>query len=404
MGTETESAQFALPAAAPPPRALRIAFVATCLDTGGAEVMLWKLLSRIDRARFDPCVIALSGEQTSMVPAFRALGLDCEVLAWRKAREPLGGIRRLAKTLRARDPDIVQGWMYHGNVAATLGAAWARLDAPVLWNIRASLMERRFEKRLTRLLIRLGGKLSSTPAAIVNNSEASAVQHETLMGYDPRNRVVLPNGFDTDKFRPSASIRGALRDALAVDSDALLVGLVARYHPMKGHALFLRAAAIVSRDQPLAQYVLVGEGVDADNPELGRLIQEYGLEGRVHLLGVRDDMHAITPALDVLVCASSSGEGFPNVLGEAMCCAVPCVATDVGDSAAIVGDTGIVVPAGDAEALAKGILTLTAIGRAGREELGERARRRAIEQFSLNAIVRRYENLYSSVHRQRKGK
>ena len=387
---------------APAAQPIRITFVVTGLDVGGAEMMLWKLLSKMDRARFDPSVISLSSSAIEMLPAFGRLGVRCEVLGWRAGHHAITRMSALARTLRRLAPDIVQGWMYHGNIAATVATRLARLNVPVLWNIRATLMERRHEKLGTALMIRLGGLLSFSPARIINNSAASAAEHEGRRGYRASKRVILPNGFDTDRFRPSAVARLALRERLAVAEDALLIGLVARYHPMKDHASFLHAAALVARTHPEAQFVLAGEGASDSNPELAALVAKHGLNRHVHMLGPRDDVQNVVAALDIQVSASSSGEGFPNVIGEAMSCGVPCVVTDVGDSATVIGDTGVSVPPRDPQALAAGMARLIELGPEKRAELGSRARARAIEAFSLDAVVRRYETLYRQLYDERR--
>lgn len=385
-------------------RPVRVTFVITCLDVGGAEMMLWKLLSRIDGTRCEPSVISLSAAAPPvMLDAFRKLGVHCELLGLRPGLGAASGLHRLVPALRRLAPDLLQGWMYHGNVAASLAAAFMRPRVPVLWNVRATLMERMHEKRLTRIVIWASGRLSSLPVRIINNSLVSATEHEQRVGYSRAGRVVLPNGFDTDAFRPCREARQALRQSLGLAEDTVLVGLAARYHPMKDHGSFLRAAQGVSRAHPDAHFVLAGEGVDSSNPELAACVAAYGLGGRVHLLGIRHDMHAVFAGLDVVASASSSGEGFPNVIGEAMSCGVPCVVTDVGESALVVGDTGVVVPPRDAEALALAISRLIASGAAYRARMGTSARQRVLEKYSLESIVRQYEDLYVQVHRERNG-
>lgn len=364
-------------------------------------MMLWKLLSRIDRTRFEPSLISLAGEDDAMFPAFRELGIHCETLEWARGLGTFAGLARLCRALRELRPDLIQGWMYYGNITATIAAALARVKAPVLWNIRATIMEREHEKPVTVAVIWLGGKLSFSPVKIINNSRVSAAEHEEKLGYCAAKREILPNGFDTDLFRPSENARQALRTSLGLGPDSLLIGVVARYHPMKDHATFLRAAAIVHRARPGVHFVLVGDRVDCSNAELATLIAELALEKRVHLLGARKDVHLVSAALDIQVCSSSSGEGFPNVVGEAMSCGVPCVVTDVGDAADVVGDTGVTVPPRDPRALAAGILKLVELGEDKRVELGRQARRRAMERFSIEAVVRLYEELYLQSHLQR---
>ena len=383
-------------------RRLRVTFVVTDLDVGGAEVMLLKLLSRIDRQRFEPSIVVLHGHAAAMAPAFRELGIACDLLDWRpgRAREALRGMRLLARAVRAQRPDIVQGWMYHGNIGATLATAFMRDKPPVLWNVRASLMERHLENRLTLLVIWVGGKLSFSPAKIINNSAASALEHERRMGYRADKHVVLPNGFDTSLFRPSTEARAALRRSLGVANGARIVGVIARYHPMKDHATFLAAAGLVARSHPDVHFVLAGLNVDPSNEALVGAAREHGILDRVHLLGPRGDVHAIVPAFDVQVSSSSSGEGFPNVIGEAMSCGVPCVVTAVGESAAVVGDTGVVVPPRDPREMAAGISRLLALDPAALADLGRRARERTVEHYSLDSVVRRYEDLFTQTHRE----
>jgi glycosyltransferase involved in cell wall biosynthesis len=377
-------------------RPIRIAFVITGLEVGGAEMMLWKLLTRMDRARFEPCVLVLNSEENGMLPAFRQLA-SCEMLGLRPGWSALFGLHRLSAALKTHKPDLIQGWMYHANVAASLTAARMQPRVPVLWNIRATLMDRRQEKGLTALTIWVGGKLSSSPARIINNSMTSALEHERL-GYASSNGVILPNGFDTEMFSPRQDARQSLRKSLGLEEDAMLIGLVARYHPMKDHRNFLHAARTVKAAHPQACFVLAGEGAASGNPELTRLISECGLSDSVYLLGRRNDMHLVTAALDILVSSSSSGEGFPNVVGEAMSCGVPCVVTDVGDCRDVVADTGLVVEPRDASGLARGIGRLIEAGSAARHALGLRARRRVLDKYSLDSIVRQYEELYAQVY------
>lgn len=380
-------------------------FVITALKSGGAERMLWKLLSRIDRSRFEPFVIALSRDSDRIVQAFQDIDVPCELLGMRPGRVSLGPVVRLARRLRSLGPDIVQGWMYHGNLAATVASAALGGHVPVLWNIRGAL-DSSHDRRPTGFVIWAGGKLSGTSARIINNSIVSALQHEQRFGYESSRRVILPNGFDVDAFRPSVQARKIMRESLHLPSDSVLVGLIGHYRSMKDHPGFLRAASLLHQRYPQVHYVLAGDRIDDTNSQLNSLISTYGLRARVHLLGNRDDTQVIQAALDVAVSSSASGEGFPNVIGEAMSCGVPCVVTDVGDSAVVVGDTGIVVPPKNPEALAGSIAGLIDGGETHRRELGARARQRIIDCFGLDSVVRQYETLYTVVdaeYRARRG-
>jgi glycosyltransferase involved in cell wall biosynthesis len=373
---------------------MKICHIITGLNTGGAEMTLCRLLEALRPPAFEHVVVALAQPGSLSVRVGAAaelhhLGMNA---FWPRPRD-LGRLRRIVRTSA---PDVVHGWMYHANIAATL--ATMGLGIPVLWGIRHSLHDPEKEKCLTRLVIRGGALLSRHPRQVLYNSVVSARQHEAV-GYDATHTRVIPNGFDTEMFRPDDAARLRLREELALPADALLVGLVARVHPIKDHANFLRAAALFAADYPKAHFVLVGDGADADNSALSGLIRELNLRDRVHLCGRRTDIAAIDAALDIGSC-SSWGEAFPNAIGEAMACGVPCVATDVGDVLQIIGDTGGVVPARDPSALAAGWGRLAALDVPARRALGLRARQRIIERYSLAAMSEQYADLYASLIRK----
>jgi glycosyltransferase involved in cell wall biosynthesis len=372
---------------------MRLLHVITGLQTGGAEMMLCKVLDALRAGRFDSAVLSLMppgsvGERISL------LGIPVDSLRIRSGVPSLAAILRMRRLVGAFKPDVIQGWMYHGNLAAWLSHRWAN-RAPVVWNIRQSLYEIRREKRLTRWVIRLGAALSSRVQAIIYNSYTSRSQHEA-MGYDCRHALVIPNGFDIDRFRSSPEMRLAFRKALKVDADVPLVGMVARWHPMKDHANFLRGAAGVLERCSDAHFVLVGRDVDADNTVLLDMIGSLKLADRVHLLGEVSDVPALMAALDVLVSASGS-EAFPNVLGEGMACGVPCVATDVGDSALVLDGHGRVVPPHDPAALSAAVIELLRLDPHRRVELGAAARLHVEAKFSLSEIADRYAALYEKL-------
>jgi glycosyltransferase involved in cell wall biosynthesis len=366
--------------------------VITGLDIGGAEMMLLKLLSAADSG-WDSVVVSLTDEGT-IGPRIVKLGVPVYSLGLRpRLPNPLRvlTLRRIANRLR---PHLIQGWMYHGNLLSSLAGAFSRDRVPVLWNIRQSLYDLAAERKMTAAVIRKCASLSSRAAAIVYVSRVSAEQHEEL-GYQPSKRVLIPNGTDCDVFRPDGLVRREVRAELGISEDTILVGLVARYHPLKDHAGFLQAAFLVSMAHPEVRFLLIGKGLTPNQPEFATLISELNLNGRVLFLGERSDIPRLTATLDI-ACSSSWGEGFSNAIGEAMACGVPCVVTDVGDSAYLVGDTGVIVPSRNPKALAHAMGQLIDAGSAKRKELGMAARRRIESEFSLPTIVRRYADLYRS--------
>jgi glycosyltransferase involved in cell wall biosynthesis len=371
---------------------MKICHVITGLETGGAQTALYRLLQILRPPAFEHVVVALAAKGT--MSARMADRAELHHLDMRPGRLLPHEIVRLRRVLRDSRSDVVQGWMYHANLMASM-AGW-RGSAPIVWNIRHSLHDVREEKRPTRWVIRAGARLSRGPARIIFNAAVSRAQH-VAFGYDGDRSVVIPNGFDTRTFAPRPEERARLRDELRIAPDAFAVGLVARVHPMKDHANFLHAAKHLAASCPRAVFVLVGEGADAKNRALGALIDELDLRDRVRLCGRRTDIAAINNALDVAASASAWGEAFPNVVAEAMACGVPCVVTNVGDAPAIVADTGMVVPPRDAEALGAAWANLAALGEEGRRALGRRARRRIVEHYAIDSGARRYADLYRAV-------
>ncbi len=375
---------------------ISLVFVITGLGTGGAEMMLLKLLERIDRSRFDVHVISLA-TLGDIGPHIQALGIGVEALGMRGGLPSPLRFLRLVRRLRALRPDVVQTWMYHADLLGGLAARWTGLRR-VVWGIRNTNLDSDKTKWTTRAVVRLCSGLSTRlPVRIVSCSDAAVRVHAAL-GYDAGKMRVIPNGFDLSRFVPDAPMRTAVRAELGLAGDAPLVGMVARYDPMKNHAGFIQAAAAIRQQVPAACFVMVGLGVDAANPALAGAIAAADLGGSVRLLGQRRDIARLMAALDVLALPSH-GEAFPNVLGEAMACGVPCVTTDVGDAAYIVGATDQVVPPGDMAALADRIVRLLGLEPSAFEQLRRDARARVDALFEIGRVVRQYEDLYAELVR-----
>ena len=373
---------------------MRLAFVTSGLGPGGAEMMLYKLLMRLDRQRHEPAVFSLRGDEV-FVGRLREAGVAVHTANLGGPGGGLPGLLRLRQQLAGFRPHLLQGWMYHGNAAAWLAAKTLSPRPQLAWSVRQSLPDLTQEHRGTALVVRACARLSGQAAAIVYNASQAARDHEAV-GFNGARTRIIPNGFDTMACRPSAAAHAALRHELGLPEGSLLVGMVGRYHPVKNHAGFLAAAQTVAQALPAVHFVLAGQGVSHDNTALAALVAQHGLLGRCHLLGERRDIHRVTAAFDVAVCASFT-EGFPNVVGEAMACAVPSVVTDVGDCATIVGDTGLVVPPHDTPALAAAMHQLLAAPAANRAALGLAARQRIERDFSIDAVTHQYETLFASL-------
>jgi len=371
----------------------KVLHLISSLDVGGTEMQLANLLARMDRRRFEHCVVSLivAGPVGEMI---RAQGIRVYSLGMRRSVPSPSAVWKLWRLIRIERPQIVQTWLYHADLLGLLVGKLAHV--PLLaWNLRCSWVDMRYYPKLSKFVVRILSRLSAIPDVVVVNSQAGREAHLSL-GYHPKRFEFIPNGFDLDRFRPDSSAREWLRMEARLPKDAMIIGLVARYDPMKDHHTFLTAARQVHTKHSHAYFVLCGTRVNEENVALTRIIEDYGLSRYVRLLGPRHDIRRITAAFDI-ACSSASGEGFSNAIGEAMACAVPCVVTDVGDSAQIVGPTGKIVPSRNPEALAKALSQLIECGAEMRKQFGVKARARIAEQFDIDGMAIRYEQLYLSL-------
>ena len=369
---------------------IHITHLITDLEIGGAEMMLHKLLAHMDRSRFRNLVVSMT-ENGPLSSKIKELGIPVFTLGMKFGVPNPLGLFRLLRLLRKQRPVILQTWLYHADFLGLLAGKVARLPR-IIWNVRCSDMDMRHYSRYSALVIRTLAALSPIPDAVVINSEAGCQFHKRL-GYRPRRWVLIHNGFDLDLFRPDSDARTSFRQELCLSEDSILIGLIARFDPMKDHTTFFKATELLLKNESRVHFVLVGGEISWENLQLlaGINVGESGKH--FHLLGERRDIPRITAALDIAT-SSSSSEGFPNTIGEAMACEIPCVVTDVGDSAFLVSDTGKVVPPLNPEALAQGWQQMIELGEMGRRRLGGAARQRVKEHFNLSAIVERYEKFY----------
>lgn len=372
--------------------AIKVVHVINSFEYGGAEAMLCNLLLRTDRERFEPSVVALIDDMTVADPV-RSAGIPLCSMRMKPGVPDPRGVLRLARHLARERPAVVQTWMDHSNLIGGLASRLAT-RAHVVWGIHHSNHVPGLAKRSTLLTVSACARLSRrVPSRVVFCSELARTVY-VKRGFEAGRTEVVPNGFDTEVFRPDPAARLSLRRELGLDPDVVLVGLVARYDPLKDHSNFLRAAAMLAHAHPETRFVLCGDKVDARNEKLASEIESLGLSCRCLLLGPRRDVARIHAALDVAT-SSSMSEAFPLAVGETMSCGVPCVATDVGDSALIVGNAGRIVPPGNPRALALAWVELLAMDHAERLRLGRAARSRIQELFDLGAVTRRYEGIYS---------
>ncbi|MDD3312792.1 glycosyltransferase [Pseudodesulfovibrio sp.] len=371
---------------------MRVCLLAPSLEAGGAERQLTLLANGLAR-RGHGVDVAL----------FRRLGpllgeLGPGVRLHDLGKGGRGDVRflwRLWRFLRRGRHDCLYTFLGVPNIAGALLRPFIR-PTRLVWSVRASNMDMRQYSRAARAARFVEERLAAAPDLIVANAEAGkrcAVEH----GFPAGRMAVVPNGIDTDVFFPDRGAGDVWPDP-ARRGDGPLVGVVGRIDPMKGHEVFLRAAAMLAEALPAIRFVCVGGGDASLLERLRRRADDLGLGERLAWAGRRDDMPAVYNALDLCCLPSLFGEGFPNVLGEAMACGVPCVATDVGDAAALIGGTGAVAPPGDPEALCAAVLETLARARDG--GLAD-PRARIMAEYSLEAMVGRTEALLAGTARGR---
>ncbi len=365
-------------------RPRRILYVTTDLFIGGgAEGMLTRMVSAHPRLVDDIIVVSLRLGLPSYAEQLRRDGVTVVELDFEKIGGITSGLRRLAGLIAETRPDIVQGWMYHGDLAAlvALFMSGRRRQTYLIWSIRCSDMDFARYRPGLRLAVKACTALSRFPDLITANSVSGLKSHLRL-GYRPRRAHVIANGIDVERFKPDAMARVAVRGELGIAGDAVVAAHVARVDPMKDHRSFLAAMS----ELPQMRALLIGN----DTQNLPRM-------PNVLALGPRADLARVLAAADLVVSSSAFGEGFSNALGEGMACGLPAVATDVGDAALIVGDAGLIVPRRDPQALAAAIRQLAREEAAARAERANRARSRIVRMFGMQQAMLRYAEVYASL-------
>jgi glycosyltransferase involved in cell wall biosynthesis len=359
----------------------KILHVITDLDTGGAETMLARLATAPENTSENIVLSLLPNGR--MAAVLRDADVEVVEANFSSLSGVLRGLMRLSGVIRRSKPDIVQGWMYHGDLAALLGLVlsgrWRKTY--LVWGIRCSGMDFARYRRQLRLVVKACALFSRWPDAIIANSDAGMATHRAI-GYRGRRNDVIANGVDLNVFRPDAAARKAVRDELGIAGDVPLLVHPARVDPMKDHRTFLDAMALL----PKVLAIVIGAGTE-----------NLAVPPNVHRLGLRTDMPRMLAAADFVVSSSAFGEGFSNALLEGMACGLPAIATDVGAAAHILGGTGMVVPPRDAKALAAAIATLTQENRAQYNDRSRRARDRIAGNFSIEHTIRQFDAVYDAI-------
>ncbi len=361
------------------------------LGVGGAETSLVTLASALHDRGCTTLVLSLR-EDGPMAAELRRRGVT--VVGCAMHRNPFRGWNTAVARLRSFRPDLVQGWMYHGDLFASLLCRRITPVPPAVWGIRHHLLDLGDESISTRAAIRCVRVLPVHPALVVYNSDAGRRSHAAF-GFARYPALVIPNGIDTARFRPSETARREWRARCGLGDGEFVIGWVARFHPAKDVATFLRTCALLIERHDV-RVVMAGTGMDTSNRELASLLDNAALKGRVRLLGAVNTVESLYPALDLLLLTSRT-EALPNVLLEAMASGVPCVATDVGDCAQVVADVRCIAPAGDVARLADAVGRIVSMSPQERLACGDAARQRVHERYGTVRAVSQYADAYRDV-------
>ncbi len=362
---------------------LKVAVVITGLYVGGAETFLSELL-KLKPADIEVRVYSLI-DGGPIRERIEALGIEVTELHMQPGRPSLTSLFSLVRMLRAYGPDVVHTLLYHADLMGGLAARLAGVPR-VVWHLHNSDLSPDRVRLMTRAVVRVCALLSRfVPDVIISCSEAALREH-VIRGYTAKRFRVVPNGVDTERFSPDPGARGAVREEFGLADDVPVIGLFARLDPQKDHEGFFSAVREFFDRGGDAQFLLAGRNVTDDHWKLAEWRDATPRPDRVAMLGERDDVPRLMSGIDI-VTSTSLGEAFPMVLIEAMACGIPVAATDVGDSALIVSETGEIAPPGDAVAMADAWLRLISQGADARRELGTKARARVLANYRIEEVA-----------------
>ena len=371
----------------------RVLYVITSLSVGGAQKALLNLTTSELSTEYQPFVLALRPVD-GLRQQFEQAGIPVAELKLNSLSGLLRAPVDLWRKVREIRPDIIHGWQHHGNLVAVLAWLFARCKPMLLWGMHHTPEEATSERLQHALVLRLGQWLSRFPDKILYVSKRSQQRHGE-MGYASGRSLVVANGIAVQA-NVSNGVRTEIRAELNIPDGVPVIGSLTRYVPEKDIPNLVDAIRLFVGAGNDACFLLAGEGMGADNPELVALLESAGCKERVRLLGVRKDAGRLIAAMDVATL-SSRREAFPLFLAEAMAAGVPCVATDVGDIAEFVGATGLVVPRESSTRLAAAWEQLLSLPEMERQQKGQAAQARIRDTYSLDTVIRLYRCIFQDM-------
>ncbi len=370
---------------------MKIVFLNRSLDRGGAERQLVALAKGLhDKGHTVKVMIfySLGGFERELID----YGVSVIDLKKQSRWDIVPFVLRVLRTLKHERPDVLHSYLTVSNIFAGL-AKITGVVSRVVWGVRASDMDLNNYDWTARVTYKIECVMSKFADMVISNSHAGkkyAIKH----GFPESKIEVVPNGIDTARFLCDQETRCRIRESFGIPDNKKVIGMVSRLDPMKGYEVFLHAAALLVEEYNDVVFAGVGHGAPEYEDYLKRLAADLGLEDKMMWLGADLDSAEIYCAYDIMTSASLYGEGFSNVVGEAMSCGVPCVVTDVGDSARIVDEFGIVVkPGGVQDLLGAWVKCLN-----GREEYASGSLRKRIEEhYSVKTMVEKSEDCLTRV-------
>lgn len=363
------------------------------LDAGGAEFLLHDLLVGSQNKNIKHSIVSMTN--LGLIGSrLDSAGYTVYSLGMRRSKPSLSSFFKLIKIIRYEQPNVLQTWMYHADLLGLVAGIFFK-NVKVVWGLHAAFLNTSAYPFLTHITRWLCARFSFMADYIIYNSNSTYINHIQL-GYRSNGWRYIFNGFDVNKFKPNNCAPALIRFELGLEADTFLIGFIARWDAMKDHKTFIKAASLVATLNDHVHFVLAGSGIDSNNKILVEMIEAGNLKSRVHLLGLRSDVNILCAALDASV-TSSFAESFSNSTAEAMSCGVPCIVTDTTNLPSLVGDSGYVVPVGNSITMSQAMIDLINMDPNALKDIGILGRQRIINNFSLNSMISKYEDLYLEI-------
>lgn len=372
---------------------IKVCHVISSLKMGGAQQLLFRLSESLDKPEFTHIIICLTGE-TELAEKFRNRGVKVYNLNMRCVLHTVKCILQLKKILKLEQPSVVHTWLYHADLITTVAMIGIK-SIPLVWSIHHANENFDGDKKSTKWLVKSLALMSGRiPTVIIYCSEYAKRVHRKL-GYRPKKDIVINNGIDTNRFSPSSLLRKQFRDEFGISKNTLVIGMVARYSPVKGYEVFIDMAHKLLEKNYDIKFVMIGTDIVNTNHELIDTLEKLELSSHTLLLGEREDIEGAMNGMDVLVCPSFA-ESFGLVVVEALMCEVPVVCSDLEVLRFIAGDD-YVTPVGNSHLLANKVNQLITTTLPERRIIGNKGRKRMIEQFDEVLMIEKYKRIYNEI-------